>query len=207
LEPGSGSRSPTVVRLPVQGSDALLVSSIRAGDERALVELFDRHRAHVRRILLRVLGPDFELDDLVQDVFVAALEGLARLEDPKMFRRYLTSTAVFTARARIRKRKRWRPFLRFMAEPPESLRHPAPEVTEAMRATYRVLDVLPVEERIAFTLRFVEGMELTEVADAVGVSLATVKRRLARAGTTFKTSAQSEPSLRTWLEEGGRWSE
>lgn len=197
--------SGEVVRLPVAGGDALLVGAIRAGDERAAVELYERYAGHVRRILVRVIGPDSELEDLVQDVFLAALESIERLEDPKVLRGYLTSIAVFTARARIRKRRRWRPLLRFMAEPPETVHHQSPEAGEAVRATYRVLDDMPVDERIVFTLRFVEGMELGEVARMTGVSLATVKRRLNRAGTLFTTEAHREPSLRSWLEEGGRW--
>lgn len=204
-EPASGSGVAEVVRLPVPGADALLVSAIRAGDERAAVELFERYAGHVRRVLVRVIGPDFELDDLVQDVFLAALEGIERLDDPNVLRGYLTSTAVFTARARIRKRKRWRPLLRFMPDPPETARHQAPEAGEAVRATYRVLDQLPVDERLAFTLRFVEGMELSEVAKTTGVSIATVKRRLSRAGALFTDRARQEPALHSWLEEGGRW--
>lgn len=194
-----------VVRLPVPGADALIVSAVRAGDERAAVELFERYVAHVRRVLVRVLGPDHELDDLVQDVFLAALEGIERLEDPNMLRGYITSTAVFTARARIRRRKRWRPFLRFTPDPPEAVGHHSPEMNEAVRATYRALDELPVDERVAFTLRYVEGMELSEVARTVGVSIATVKRRLSRAGAAFTRQARHEPALTSWIEEGGRW--
>ena len=49
-----------------------------------------------------------------------------------------------------------------------------------MRA-YRVLDRLPVDDRIAWTLRNVEGEPLDRVASICGCSLATVKRRIARA--------------------------
>jgi RNA polymerase sigma-70 factor (ECF subfamily) len=43
------------------------------------------------------------------------------------------------------------------------------------------LDRLPSQERSAWVLRFVEGYELTEVAELLGISLATVKRKLDRA--------------------------
>jgi RNA polymerase sigma-70 factor (ECF subfamily) len=71
-----------------------------------------------------------------------------------------------------------------------------------MQAVYRVLGNLDADQRIAFALRFVAGMELTEVAASCGVSLATIKRRLSRAQSTFASSAQREPALVEWLKRG-----
>jgi RNA polymerase sigma-70 factor (ECF subfamily) len=86
---------------------------------------------------------------------------------------------------------------------------PAPvadeDVREATRATYAILAAMDVDERIAFALRFIDGMELTEVAEACGVSLATIKRRLARAETAFAKRARENPALESWLQGGARW--
>src|SRR5512138_2383950 len=79
------------------------------------------------------------------------------------------------------------------------------ETHEAVRATYRVLDTLPDDERMAFSLRFISEMQLTEVAAACRVSLATVKRRLARAEKRFVEAAKDHPALRERLAHGGRW--
>ena len=68
-----------------------------------------------------------------------------------------------------------------------------------------LLDRLPVEERVAFTLRYIEEMSLEEVAEASGVSLATVKRKLSRAEARFLAAARADATLRTWLERGDRW--
>jgi RNA polymerase sigma-70 factor (ECF subfamily) len=84
---------------------------------------------------------------------------------------------------------------------------PQGETHEAVRATYRVLDTLPDDERMAFSLRFISEMQLTEVAAACRVSLATVKRRLARAEKRFVEAAKDHPALRERLAQGGRWSE
>jgi len=195
-----------VVRLPVSNADAALVAAVRGGDAGAVAELFARHGEQVRRTLARVLGPDPELGDLTQDAFLAALESLDRLEDPRRLRPFLASIAIFTARARIRSRKRWRRLLFFVSEPPDPPAAPhSDEASEALRATYRVLEALDVDDRIAFALRYVDGLELTDVAEAIGVSLATAKRRLSRAGEAFASRARTEPSLSRWLEEGGRW--
>ncbi len=196
-----------VLELPVPDSDAGLVAALRAGRASAKVALFDRYGRHVQRVLTRVLGPDPDIPDLLQDVFVSALESIDRLSDPAALRPWLARIAVFTARGRIRRRVRWR-FIR--SEPLEELTEveahlASAEVTEALRATYRTLNQLPPDERIAFALRFIEGMELTEVAQASGVSLATIKRRLVKAQRRFLEAARREPSLQEWLIRGARW--
>lgn len=194
--------------LPAPESDELLVLSLRARHPDAGTVLFDRYAPHVRRVLVRVMGPDSEILDLVHDVFVTALESVNRLVDPKALRAWLTQIAVFTARARIRRRVRGR-VLRFLpfSELPEPELPPADfEASQSMQAVYRVLEGLDTDQRIAFALRFVAGMELTEVAASCGCSLATIKRRLARAQVTFTTAAQREPALADWLRvaaEGG----
>jgi len=159
----------------------------------------------VRRVLLHVLGPDAELADLVQEVFVVAMGSLDRLADPAALRGWLGSIAVFTARARMRKRTRARlcqvtPEGELSEVEQEPL---APEVDEALRATGRVLDRMPHDERLVFVRRFVEGMELAEIAKAYDVSLSTVKRRVSRAAARFSSLASREPSLEEWLQRSG----
>jgi RNA polymerase sigma-70 factor (ECF subfamily) len=141
---------------------------------------------------------------MTQDVFLLALESLSKLENPRALRGWLAQIAVFHARHRIRDRKQWS-ILRFFA-PADLPSAPATghdyEGSEALRAAYRVLAQLTADERIAFALRFVEGMELLEVAAACRVSLATTKRRLARAEARFVELAQLEPSLAEWTGGG-----
>ena len=61
-----------------------------------------------------------------------------------------------------------------------------PDVALELRSVYETVRDLPAEERIALVLRRVEGLELTEIAETMGFSLATVKRRLASAERHFK---------------------
>ena len=106
---------------------------------------------------------------------------------------------------RRRRRRRW---LRFVA--PEELEQPAvapanSEARQALQRVYQILDEFPAEERVAFTLRIMAGMELTKVAAAAKCSLATIKRRLNRADQRFATAARSDAVLAQWPEEGNRW--
>jgi RNA polymerase sigma-70 factor (ECF subfamily) len=199
------------VRVPIiaRGDDAALVSALRRGESTARAELFDRYASHAQRVLARLLGHDAELADLLHEVFARALAQIDRLDDPAALKSWLTAIAVFTAREHIRRRMRSR-WLRFFANenlPDLPVISADEEVRESLRRTYAVLDRLGVDDRIAFSLRFIEGLDLGEVAAACGVSLNTIKRRLARAEKRFVALARSEPALHDWLERGTRCQE
>lgn len=194
-------RRSAVVPLPLFESDVALVAAIRAGERAAGAALYDRHHAYVRRVLMRVLGPDADLHDLVQDVFIVAIDSVELLADPRALRAWLAGISVNCVRAELRRRTRSRLSWGLWGELPEVAAIVAdPEISEAVRATYRILTRLSVDERIPFALRFIEGMELLEVAAACGVSLATTKRRIASAHKKFINIAQTYPELRDWVQ-------
>jgi RNA polymerase sigma-70 factor, ECF subfamily len=187
--------------------DPALVEALIVGNLGAKAVFFDRYAHHVERILVRILGPDREIADLLHEVFTRSLASVERLEDPNRLRSWLTGIAVLTARECIRRRSRGR-WLRFSASedlPDVEAVVADEEVREALRVTYRVLGRLTADERIVFALRFVEGLELADVAAACRVSLNTARRRLARAQRRFVSLAGREPALRSWLEGGTRW--
>ncbi len=192
---------------PFTGDDAALVLGFRRGEPGARAALYDRYADHVHRVLYRVLGFDRDLADLHHDVFVRALASLSKLEDPSALKGWLSMIAVHVAQTSITRRRRrsWLWFLPGDELPEVASAGASGEVLDALRATYAVLDTLPVDERVAFALRFIDGMELTEVAAACETSLATIKRRLARAGARFEAEARRRPVLETWLEGGTRW--
>lgn len=195
---------PLVARLPLQGSDAEILAALRGRLATGGAALFDRYHQHVRRILVRVLGAQSEINDLVQDVFVTAIDNIDRVADPESLRSWLTSIAVFTARKQIRRYARRRFFVLYPHEdfPEPEAPVSTPEIEEALRTTYRVLAKMPADERIAFTLRFVEEMELGEMAKACRVSLATIKRRLQRSKERFEKIASQYDELSEWLKGG-----
>lgn len=201
-------RPPAVFRpLPFTGDDAALLAALKVGHPGAVAAFYDRFTTHVQRILLRVLGADRELADVHHDVFVRALGSIGDVIEPAALKAWVTQVAVFTARTCIQRRsRRW--WLRVLPpdEVPETEAPSASgEVHQALKATYAVLEKLPTDERIAFALRFVEGMELTEVARACDCSLATIKRKLQKAEKRFVALASRQPVLLDWLEGGARW--
>lgn len=200
--------SSNVVHLPPQG-DALLVARARAGDEQAFRQLFERHTALVVRLLSRILGSDSEVPDLAHEVFLIAYRRLHVVVDSQRFGAFLTGLCVNVARNHLRSRRRRRWLVFGAAAETEDAHEPVvadgSDGREALRATYAVLETMPEQLRVCFALRFIEGRELSGVAEACGVSLATSKRWLERAESQFLKAAVNHPALASWVRDGARW--
>lgn len=203
-EPSSRVVLRNVHSLPFRGDDRALVDGVLSGQSWATAAFHDRFARKVHGLLWRILGPDSELQDTLHDVFVRVFESLQNLRDPGALESWVMGVAVRTAQTRLQSRsRRW--WLRFM--PGEDLPDPPapptdPSRDEALRATYRVLDQLPVDERMALVLRFAAEMTIAEAAEASEVSVSTLKRRLEKAERNFLARAQQEPSLGAWLSRG-----
>lgn len=143
--------------------------------------LFGQHAGYVAGLGLRLLGRDGEVDDLVQDVFLRAYEALDSLRDPAAVRGWLATIMVRLARRRLKVR-RAKSFFWLDAAPDYDTELPVCEsgaddqvlLAQVMRA----LDQVAVDDRLAWTLRRLEGLPLAEVAACCDCSLATVKRRI-----------------------------
>jgi RNA polymerase sigma-70 factor (ECF subfamily) len=183
------------------------VAAVLERDPAAIEAFYDRHSTHVTRVLGRILGAEPELADLQHEVFVRALTSLSSLKDPSLVKAWLGGIAANTAKRYIQRRTRGK-WLRFFSpdELPEvEATNVSEDVNEAVRATYWALDRLPADERIAFVLRVIDGMELTEIAAVCDASLSTIKRRLARGEAQFLAIAKNHPVLSAWIEGGTRW--
>ena len=201
---GRNARASVVIHPEAfEGDDAQIAIRARDGDASAKAALYRRYASYVARILVRVLGHDRDLDDLIQEVFAEVFAGLPQLREPGMLKGWISRIAVHRAQKAIRKRQRWRWIVFWPHDEIETAHHSDEELGAAARQTYRLLDALPLDERTVFCLRFVEGMELHEVAVATDVSLATVKRRIQRAKDSFLALARGVPELEAWTRSGG----
>ncbi|HRI65444.1 MAG TPA: sigma-70 family RNA polymerase sigma factor [Polyangium sp.] len=208
-ESATKSESLPVVRaLPVMRDDPAIVRGLRAGEPWARAALFDRCAPAVERIVRRILGRGrHEIDDIVHDAFVQALSSLDKLRDPQALIGWMQKIATYTACRAIRaqRARRWLFFWDPAELPEPAMDSVDTEVTEACRRTYVLLERLPTDERVAFALRYVEGLEVEKVAELCDVSLSTIKRRLGRAEARFTAAARHDEILSKWLEEGQRW--
>jgi RNA polymerase sigma-70 factor (ECF subfamily) len=154
---------------------------------RDLDTVYRVYARYVAGIALRLIGRDDELEDVIQDVFLAAVGGLDRLEDPEALKGWLATVTVRVAMRRLR-RRRLRSLLGL--DRPCDYTHlvmpgVSPEEHAELVRAYQRLDTLPVRERVAWSLRYIEGEPLEVVAERCGCSLATVKRRIAAAAAVL----------------------
>jgi RNA polymerase sigma-70 factor, ECF subfamily len=160
-----------------------LLDGVTRGERAAIGAFFDRFEADVNRLVWSILGADASHDDVVNEAFETMLKKVADLRQVSALRAWVRKVTVNTVRMELR-RRRWNQL--FSRTPEEALDYPdlrAPSEVELerTRALYRALAKLSANERSVIVLRHLEGLELTEVADSVGLSLATLKRHLTRA--------------------------
>ncbi len=166
--------------------DAELVQRTLAGDRGAEDKLVRRHAREVAQMIARLLGTHDEVEDLVQDAFLAAFERLEGLKKPSAFRGWLFRIAINKTRMVIRKKRLLRLLGLDHSESDAVLEAIAietagPEIRAELAEIDAVLKKLPTEQRIAWMLRHVEGHTVRDVSRLCGCSLATIKRRLAAA--------------------------
>lgn len=179
-------------------AEVLLVRAAMRGDGGAAEQLFLRCAPELSAWVSRVVLGSDDAQDIVQDTFVAALLELKKLKQPESFRGWLRTIALTQIRRRFRRQRLLRR-LGFSTDPSQSevdalISDAAPaEVRHEVRQVAALLQRLPADEALAFTLRRVEGYRLEEIAAHLGLSLATVKRRLSAAEARF-TALQQEVS-------------
>jgi len=172
-----------------------LDSPVETESDRARA-LFVRHRREVNRLVFRLLGPDAEHDDIVQDVFVRLVSKAKSLREPERERAWVASVTINVVRNQLR-RRRVRRVVEFRAELPEPRIDPEPRLLQRdlARRGYRLLDHLDPRERIALLLRRIEQRSLEEVASMCRCSLSTAKRRIARAERRLSSLLEEHPDL------------
>ncbi len=176
--------------------DRELCRAVARNDHLAAANFFDRFQKDVNKIVWHILGADPDHDDLVQQAFLQMLRALSRgdrIENPGAWVRTVTVNTVRTElRRRARRRARQKEFDRLIVSEETSTDYRARRL---LQRCYAILDRLEENERIAFVLRHMEGYTLQETADACQCSLATIKRRLAKAHDTFRDLAGQDALL------------
>jgi RNA polymerase sigma-70 factor (ECF subfamily) len=179
LRPAEAEPAPASAER-VEADDVRLLRRAAAGDEHAVRRLYRAHVGRVHGHVARVLGRlDGDVEDVVQQVFIAALDGAGKFDGRSRVQTWLigiaTRKALDTVRARQR-RARWdrireRVGLGRPAARPDE-RHGALAWAEAALAE------LTAEQRSAFLLHEVEGYTLAEIAELSKSRVSTVHARI-----------------------------
>jgi RNA polymerase sigma factor (sigma-70 family) len=201
---------PISAQVPVQAeklSNYDLILQCQAGsrpDKSAFGELMRRYQSHVDRVLYH-LAPDWQdRADLAQEVWIRVYRNITRLQEPGKFRGWLSRIATNLFYDELRKRKRNQSPLSLDA--PLSLDDgemdweiasdaPGPDENLTTREFYDQLRLaiadLPEAFRTTIVLREIEGMAYEDIAEITGVSLGTVKSRIARARLRLQSQLEN----------------
>lgn len=177
-------------------------------DKAAFAELLRRYQPHLEKVFYH-LAPDWsDRADLVQEVWIRVYRNIKRLQEPSKFKGWLTRIATNLFYDELRKRKRVRSPLSLDAsisaddgeikwELPSDGPEPSQELmTEEFYSQLQAaIADLPEAFRTTIVLREIEGMSYEEIAEITGVSLGTVKSRIARARNRLQSQLQSYMSI------------
>jgi RNA polymerase sigma-70 factor, ECF subfamily len=147
------------------------IRAVAAGDRDAFTAIYGAYSRMVHAILLGRV-PRHDVDDLVQEVFLAAYNRIRELRDPAAFGGWIATIARNRATDHVRQVRDHRPL-------PDELPGGDPIESE----TLAVLDVvrkLPEAYRETLLMRLVEGMTGAEIADRTGLSHGSVRVNLHR---------------------------
>ncbi|MGA7121504.1 MAG: RNA polymerase sigma factor [Polyangiaceae bacterium] len=201
---GYADARPSSARLTINGetADELLALAACEGDPRAAIAIWRRYGVQVRCKLLRWVGAH-DLDDHVQEVFSRLFEQLPRLRQPSALRSFLIGITLRVACTELRRRRRWRLRLTATGELPDLPQQAADDGSgrQALSRFEAILEKLAPRTRRVFVLRYVDKLELVDVAAAMDISLATAKRHLARASVRVFAMAEREPTLAEYVRD------
>ena len=194
------------VDVPVANSDdAVLAQSLKDGRADAPALAWRRFYPVVEMTLRRMLGPDGEIEDLAQDVFLRFFRKVSGLKKIESLRSFVMAIAIRRAQEEIRRRRVRRWFApvtsQLLALPPTI--EMDPEAREVIVHLYSIIDRLRLKDRTIYILRYIEGLEQAEIAELVGISVSTVRRRLERLTKRVNLLMTGDPVLAPYLGVSG----
>jgi RNA polymerase sigma-70 factor (ECF subfamily) len=169
-----------------------LIASVLRKDRKAAARLVAAHIDAVYSYVRHRLSPHADVvDDVVQDVFLAALKGLSSFEGHSSLRTWLVAIARHKIEDIYRQRLRVALTLDvdLTEDEPSSNEIPLDEQIDKARAgakTRRVLERMPERYALILLWRYWEQRSTRDVAAAIGVTEKSVERLLARARAKFK---------------------
>jgi RNA polymerase sigma-70 factor, ECF subfamily len=191
--PGAPTRPVNVVKsLSDKSDERELIASVLRKDRKAAARLVAAHIDAVYAYARHRLSPHADLvDDVVQDVFLAALKGLAAFEGQSSLRTWLVAIARHKIEDIYRQRLRGALALDLDSTEvePTSNEIALDEKIDKARAgakARRVLERMPERYALILLWRYWEQRSARDVAAAIGTTEKSVERLLARARAKFK---------------------
>ncbi len=180
-----------------------------AGDPAMIEALIQQYYAYLHRLAFSILGDDQEADDAAQESILRALQNLDRLQAETKMKSWLSIITVNIAHDLLRRRaarQRLQTLLGWSGLFPNRQESPEKTVleTETRTQLWQAVNDLDEKHRFPVILRFVHGMAVSEIAQALEVNEGTVHSRLHYAIRKLQASLSSSltPAAFDLMERG-----
>ena len=181
-------------RPPEDVQDELLVLRCQGGESEAFRLLVSRWQTRLRRLVVRLTGNHDAGTDLVQEVWLAIVRGLPRLDDPARFRVWAYRIAAHKCadwvRRRVVRRDAGPELKRAAVAALDDSRPPELEQADEVFRLRAALRRLPEGLRTTVSLHYLDGLSVSEIAAVFNVPAGTVKSRLHNARAQLREALQ-----------------
>jgi RNA polymerase sigma-70 factor (ECF subfamily) len=196
------ARTPQVAA--TEPAEAELIARVRQRDEAAIRSIMRTNNRRLYRLARGILRDDSEAEDVVQETYVRAFTHLQDFRGDSSLATWLARIAMNEALGRLRRR---RPGIEWTSLPPGALEAQIiqfpnsatsadPEKSMAQReiqqVVERAIDELPDAFRSVFITRVIEGMNVEETSEILGLKPETVKTRLHRARNLLRDNVEKK---------------
>ncbi|MGA3226978.1 MAG: sigma-70 family RNA polymerase sigma factor [Acidobacteriaceae bacterium] len=195
--------------------ESRMIASIVAGETQLFHELIRPYERRVYAMALSFLRNEADAEDAAQEAFLKAFRNLASFRGDSKFGTWLISIALNEARSRIRHRDAIR--MESLDEPQEDGEQASPallrdwkeipsealERKEIRALLHKAVSALPGIYREVFQLRDIEQLSVLEAAQALGITISSVKVRLHRARMMLQKNLA--PQLKQVAPKRRRW--
>jgi RNA polymerase sigma-70 factor, ECF subfamily len=196
------ARTPQVAA--TEPAEAELIARVRQRDEAAIRSIMRTNNRRLYRLARGILRDDSEAEDVVQETYVRAFTHLQDFRGDSSLATWLARIAMNEALGRLRRR---RPGIEWTSLPPGALEAQIiqfpnsatsadPEKSMAQReiqqVVERAIDELPDAFRVVFITRVIEGMNVEETSEILGLKPETVKTRLHRARNLLRDNVEKK---------------
>jgi RNA polymerase sigma-70 factor, ECF subfamily len=195
--------APITALAPAAPDDAELVRRALSRDEAAVRAIMQANNRRLYRLARGILRNDTEAEDVVQDTYVRAFTHLEQFRGDSSLSTWLSRIAMNEALGRLRRQKPGVEWSELEKSAPQAQIIPFPlassddpEKSMAQREIQHVvehaIDELPSACRIVFITRVIEGMNVEETSEILGLKPETVKTRLHRARTMLRNNVEKK---------------
>jgi RNA polymerase sigma-70 factor (ECF subfamily) len=167
-----------------------IVRLAAGGDQAAFAELVAEHHAAMARVAYVIVGDVEAARDAVQSAWSIAWRRLSSLRQPEQVRSWLVAIAANEARQHLRRQRRVT--VVDLTEATDRQGDGDPAAFIGVVDLERALRKLQPDDRTLLALRFVAGLDSTEIASHLGLTASGVRSRLARLLDRLRTDLEAD---------------